>query len=308
MLNRTKIIIAGIGGVGGYFGGLLAKKYADSDVAIYFVARGAHLTQIRKEGLKVLKGEETFIAQPYLATDDVTEIGMADYIIICTKNYDLETMVEQLRPCIGKDTIILPLLNGIAGTEKIRAQLPQTKVLAGCTYIVSAIKESGVVENTGNEQKIFFGLEDSIADERLNTLEYLLKEAGIEATLSPEIAKVVWQKFIFLSSLATATSYFNKTVGQLLEENRETLASLIAEVSQLALAKNIPIATDIVTKSIAHFETLPYPATSSMHRDFMQAKPNTELESLTGYVVKQAQLLHLDTPNFNQAYAQLSDQ
>jgi len=307
MLNHTKIVIAGIGGVGGYFGGLLAKKYTNSNVAIYFVARGAHLAQIKTEGLKVIKGEETFIAQPYLATDDVTEIGTADYIIICTKNYDLETMVDQLRPCIDKDTIILPLLNGIAGTEKIRAQLPQTKVLAGCTYIVSAIKEPGVVENTGNEQKILFGLEDAIADERLNKLEYLLKEAGIEATLSPEISKVVWQKFIFLSSLATATSYFDKTVGQLLEENRETLASLIAEVTQLALAKNIPIAADIVPKSITHFETLPYKATSSMHRDFMQAKPSTELESLTGYVVKQAQLLYIDMPNFNKAYARLAN-
>lgn len=307
MLNKTKIVIAGIGGVGGYFGGLLAKKYANSNVAIYFVARGAHLACIKKEGLKVIKGEETFIAQPYLATDNVAEIGTADYVIICTKNYDLEAMVDQLRPCIGKDTILLPLLNGIAGTEKIRAQLPQTTVLAGCTYIVSAIKEPGVVENTGNEQKIFFGLENPIADERLNKLEHLLKETGIEASLSPEIAKVVWQKFIFLSSLATATSYFDKTVGQLLAENRETLTSLIAEVTQLALAKNIQIATDIVAKSIAHFETLPYKATSSMHRDFMQAKPNTELESLTGYVVKQAQLLHLRTPNFNKAYAQLSN-
>ena len=111
---QVKIVIAGIGGVGGYFGGLLAKKYAGSDqVQIYFIARGKHLAEIQKQGLKVIKGGNEFIAKPKLATDQAAQIGIANYLIICTKNYDLRQMMHQVQPCIGKDTVILPLLNGI---------------------------------------------------------------------------------------------------------------------------------------------------------------------------------------------------
>lgn len=300
---QTKIVIAGIGGVGGYFGGLLAKKYADSPVEISFIARGEHLNQIKKHGLKVSKGDTTFVAKPHLATADASPIGIADYIIVCTKNYDLTGIVEQLKPCIGKNTVILPLLNGIEGVEKIREMVPGTLVPAGCVYIVSAIKEPGAVENIGNQQKLFFGL-DSTSDERLAKLEDLLKEAGIEATLSTDILKIIWQKFIFLSSLATATSYFDQPVGQLLEENRDVLTTLITEVVALAKAKGIEVDPEITEKSIAHYQQLPYEATSSMHRDF-KASRQTELESLTGYVVKQAALFKLEVPTFKEAYSKL---
>ena len=106
---KTKIIIVGIGGVGGYFGGLLAKHfYGRKDVEINFVARGGHLKEIQKNGLKVLKGDREFIAKPTLATDHPAEIGIANFIIITTKSYDLELIIKQLRPCINPDTIILP--------------------------------------------------------------------------------------------------------------------------------------------------------------------------------------------------------
>ncbi|MEE1943538.1 2-dehydropantoate 2-reductase [Pedobacter sp. KR3-3] len=304
MTDQTKIVIAGIGGVGGYFGGLLAKKYANSAIQVSFIARGQHLEQIRERGLTVIKGEESFIAQPYLATDKANEIGLADYVLICTKNYDLDTIIAQLKPCIGPQTLILPLLNGIEGAEKIRTLLPQTTVASGCVYIVSAIKEPGVVENIGHQQKLFFGIEQ-VTDERLTKLEHLLQEAGIEATLTTTISKIIWQKFIFLSSLATATSYFDQPVGQLLQTNRETLAQLITEVTTLAKAKGIAVDAAIMDKSMAHYESLPDTATSSMHRDFM-ANKQTELESLTGYVVKQGQLLGLDLPTFEKAFAGLS--
>jgi len=300
---QTKIIIAGIGGVGGYFGGLLAKKYAGSAVQVSFIARGEHLNQIRQHGLKVLKGEETFIAKPAVATNDAGAIGLADYILICTKNYDLAGIVAQLKPCIGPNTVILPLLNGIEGVEKIREMVPHALVPAGCVYIVSALKEPGVVANIGNQQKLFFGL-DHNTDERLIRLEQLLKDADIEATLSTDISKIIWQKFIFLSSLATATSYFDQPVGRLLEENSAVLTDLITEVVALAKAKGIAVDPDIKEKSIAHYRQLPYEATSSMHRDFAASK-QTELESLTGYVVKQADLLQVAVPNFQKAYAQL---
>ena len=120
-MTKTKILIAGIGGVGGYFGGLLAKHYfANTNVEIFFLARGEHLSEIRTRGLIVRKGDIEFIAKPKLATDNPVEIGIVDFIIICTKNFDLEQTIQQLFPCINTDTIILPLLNGVDSKERIQ--------------------------------------------------------------------------------------------------------------------------------------------------------------------------------------------
>src|ERR1035437_10130386 len=110
---KTKIVIVGLGGVGGYYGGLLARHYADNpNMEIYFVARGEHLKKVQQNGLKVITETGTFIVSPTLATDTVSEIGIADYVILTTKSYDLEATVKQINPCVGANTVILPLLNG----------------------------------------------------------------------------------------------------------------------------------------------------------------------------------------------------
>ena len=125
-MTKTKINIAGIGGVGGYFGGLLANHFYDNEnVEISFVARGGHLKEIQKNGLKVIKGENEFIAKPHIATDNTSEIGIVDFIVIATKSYDLETIIQQLLPCINQDTIILPLLNGVDSKERIKKCVSQ---------------------------------------------------------------------------------------------------------------------------------------------------------------------------------------
>src|SRR5659263_180806 len=111
---KIKIAIIGLGGVGGYYGGLLAKQYADNpEVEIYFVARGEHLKKVQENGLKLITDKGTFQVHPTLATDNVTEIGMADYIIMTPKSYDLDSTVAQIKPCVVANTVILPLLNGI---------------------------------------------------------------------------------------------------------------------------------------------------------------------------------------------------
>lgn len=99
MLNKTRIVIVGIGGVGGYFGGLLSKKYTgENDIEVVFVARGEHLKEIQNKGLTVINGNDSFVTEPYLATDNYSKIGVADYIIICTKSYDLKQTIEKLKP------------------------------------------------------------------------------------------------------------------------------------------------------------------------------------------------------------------
>ncbi len=305
-----KILIAGIGGVGGYFGGLLAKHYHHTvEAEICFFARGEHLKKIQQFGLKVIHGNQAFIAIPSLATDNAAEIGIADILIICTKSFDLEKTIDQLKPCINEDSIILPLLNGVDSRKRIQELLPNNLVLDGCVYIVSRLKQAGIIENSGNTQKLYFGL-DHFKNERLEHLENLFKQANIDATLSQNISSIIWEKYIFISATATATSYYNNFLGELLKdaEKIKTIQYLIEEVKQLAQAKGISVTEDIVEKNLHRLKSLPFDSTSSMHSDFLNKKNENELESLTGFVIRESQKLQLSTPTYEMAYAKLLKQ
>ncbi len=304
MSVKTKIIIAGIGGVGGYFGGLLARQFHNSgEVDICFLARGEHLQQIKTNGLKVVEDSNEFIVKPALATDSASEIGIADTIILCTKNYDLESAIEQLKPCIGKDTLILPLLNGVDSAERIKNCLPNTMVAEGCAYIVSHLREPGVIENSGKVRKIYFGI-DNTSNTQLEMLEKLFLQAGVDATLSDKISVIIWEKYIFIAPTATATSYYNNSIGELMADEAKTqmVLSMIEEVAAIATAKNIPTDKDIIPNTLKRLRSLPYETSSSMHRDYKNHKAHTELESLAGYVIKEGRRLNIKTPAFEMAY------
>jgi 2-dehydropantoate 2-reductase len=275
-------------------------------VHVCFLARGAHLEAIRSNGLRVIKGSNEFVARPAAVSDQAHELGVAEVIVICTKSYDLEATIEQLKPCINERTIILPLLNGVDSKERIKSLLPNNMVLQGCAYIVSRLTQPGVIENSGNIETIFFG--DEVADNaRLIHLEELFKKAGIDARLSSSISNVIWEKFIFLSPIATATSYFDQCIGKLLEDEHkvEMVIALICELKQLASANQILFPDDIVETTLKKYHRLPYITTTSMHADFQAKKPLTELESLTGYILQEGTKLNLTLPYYSQAYAAL---
>lgn len=310
MNKKTKIVIAGIGGVGGYFGGLLAKQYSESDeVEIYFLARGEHLKQIQTHGLKVIKGEDLFIAKPKLATDNASDIGIADYIILCTKSYDLEKAIEQLKPCIGESTVLLPLLNGVDSLEKTKGMLPNAMVVNGCVYIVALLQEAGVVANVGNIQKLFFGIDNTFSDQ-LHFLQHIFDQATIDATLTKDISSVVWEKFHLVGANSTATSFFKCSTGEILADKTksEFLLSLLNEVNQVALARGILFEKEMVSATMEKLRSFPFDATSSMQRDFQKSNSRTELETITGYIVHAGHRLNIPTPTFKMAYDELREQ
>lgn len=303
----TRIIVAGIGGVGGYFGGLLAKNYYGHDsISVNFLARGVHLEEIQKNGLKVITTHNEFVARPNVASDKPEILGVADLIIVATKSYDLENVIQQLQPCITQHTIILPLLNGVNNKSIIKGFLPYNIVLDGCVYIVSRLKQAGVVENMGNIQTLYFGLE-SHDDNRFLLFENIFKQANIEANYSKNISSIIWEKFIFLSPIANATSYFDVTIGELMADPKKQnlIADLINEIIEVAKTKKILIAENIVEKTWNKLKAIPFDATSSMHTDFRSKRPNTELESLSGYVIQEAQQNKLRVPTYELVYETL---
>lgn len=309
MNKKLKIVIAGLGGVGGYFGGLLAKKYeGDANIEIIFLARGNHLEKIKTDGLKVIHGDQEFIARPHLATDNTSLVGTADLVLICTKSYDLESVINQLKPCIDQQTILVPLLNGVNSSDLIQHMVPDSITLQGCVYIVSKLKAAGVIENVGNIQKLFFG-PDNDHSNRLNEFQTLFAEADIDTTVTNKISSILWEKFIFIAPTATATCYLDCVIGELLDdgEKQQILKQLIEEVKRLADARQIRVEDDIAMLTLNKLKALPHEATSSMYRDFKQHKAFTEIETLTGYVIHEGKKLNLPTPTFDMAYDNLTN-
>lgn len=303
-----KIAVAGIGGVGGYFGGLLAEHYQSSDdVEIYFIARGGNETAIRQHGLTVEAPSHSFTAQPKLVTSDPTKVGIVDFLICCTKSYDLEQSIKQLKPCIGKSTIILPLLNGIDSLERIKAIYPENEVWEGCVYIVSRLTAPGLVTVTGDINSLFFGSTNGTVT-KLETAYRIFTAAGIKATLSRDIQRTIWEKYLFISTIATLTSYLDTSIGGILakNENLDLLHSLLDELIQVARAQGISFNETNLQAITDRMAKLPYETTSSMHSDYQKGKA-TEVDSLTGYVVKLGKQLNTPTPTYKQLYKALKN-
>ncbi len=308
MKEKYRIAILGIGGVGGFLGGKLAAAYSQSpDTEVIFIARGNNAQAIRENGLKLITPAEEIIISPDKVTNDPGQIGNIDLLICCTKTYDLEDSIRALSTSLTPATIILPLLNGVDNTEKIQALLPEAKVLHGCIYIVSKLIAPGVVQQRGEFYSLHFGGDETLTDE-MHKLEELFKKANINAVLEENIEEKVWSKFSFISPIATYTSAHNISIGKILESDahKSSLKELMAELLTQAKALNINLPADSIEKNFLVMEKLPYEATSSMQADFANNKP-TELETLTGYVVRKAAEQHISLDAYADTYRLLRE-
>lgn len=296
---KTKIGILGLGGVGGYFGGLLAKAYFDSDaIEIVFIARGDTKKAIAENGLKIILDDSEMIVFPKLLSDDPEKIGKLDYLICATKTYDIETSLESIKNSITSKTTLLPLYNGVDATERLLKLFPENNVLQGCVYIVSMITSPGVIRKIGPYEKLYFGSKN-ISDTTAKELQTIFEKAKIESYLVPNIEETVWEKFIFISALASVTSYLNENIGGILNnpDNKVLCISLINEFTAVAFAKGLVLPNTIVPQTIIKLEKSPQGSTSSMHRDFL-AGNKTEVYSLTEFVVKEGLKYAVPTPMY----------
>lgn len=304
---KTRIGILGMGGVGGYFGGILAKAYFESDtIEIIFIARGETQKIIAKNGLKITTEEKESIVFPTVVSNDPAIIGKLDFLICATKTYDIEQSLLAIKKCITKNTVILPLYNGVNAPERISALFPDNEVLQGCVYIVSMIVSPGVIRKVGPFEKLFFG-STTAPLAVLNKLQTIFENAKMESYLVENIEETVWEKFIFISALASATSYLNQNIGEILESqsSRSMYVALLNEITMIAAVKGLSLPPDIVMQTILKLEKTPHDATSSMHRDLMEGR-EIELASLTKFVVNEGAKYEIETPTYQMVLDKLS--
>ena len=262
--------------------------------------------KFKKNGLTVLDDGTEFVARPLHVTDNPGLLENMDYIILCTKSYDLLPLLQQLRPCIDDQTGILPLMNGVDSNDSILRHFPSNVLANGCVHISSRYVSPGRIAKTGTTAKLFFGLSNN-SNARLEALKTILVQAGIDAIYTKDISTVIWEKFIFISSLATATSFFDSPVGSIIDNpaRRDDLYGLLCEATALAEKKGIVMPDGLPDLLLKRLSNVPYQSTSSMHSDFMAKKGKTELNSLTGYLVRESEKCGIHAPVFTRMYSVL---
>ena len=303
-----EIAVMGVGGVGGYYGGKLAIHYGgDPDIRVIFIARGEHLRRIQEKGLEVRAVSETFTARPHLATDQPAALGPFDLVLFCVKAYDLEESGAKLQKNVSDQTVIITLLNGVNNAERLRNIFPQANILNGCVYISAFIEEPGLIRQAGGSCKLLFGAEKGNHD-RYRHIERIFCEAGIDAEYREDIRIVVWEKYLFVSPLASATTYLEKTFGEIMEDevSKSYLRGLMREVEVVARSQGIQLPEKVSDVALEKVSLFPHGTRTSLQMDFEKEKKKTELDTFTGYVVQYGEKHGIPVPYHREVYESLS--
>jgi len=297
-----RIVVAGTGGVGGYFGGLLAR----AGHAVTFVARGVHLEAIRRQGLVIHSVHGDFTLHPANATDVVTTLAPPEIVLMAVKHYDLEAVSRQLAPIVTEQTVVVPLLNGIDAHRLLSRSLARGTIVGGTCAIAAHIEAPGVIRQESQLRRVVVGAMDGHPLAALEELVTAWRACGVEARQSADILDDLWSKFVFIASFGGVTALARATAGEVRADpaTRALLIAAMAEVEVVGRASGVRLAEDIVARSMALVDGFEPGVTSSLQRDVADGR-RFELEAFSGTVVRLAQEHGLNVPVHAAIYALL---
>jgi 2-dehydropantoate 2-reductase len=289
----------GSGGGGGYFGGLLARAGED----VTFIARGAHLEAIQRDGLQVKSVAGDFHVRPK-ATPDPATVGPVDLVLFCVKAYDTQAAGTAIRPMVGLESVVLCLLNGVDNEEKLEAILGERHVMAGVVHILSTISAPGIISQTGGPRTIKIGEKDGHITPRVERVLGVLNGAGIQAEISTHILVDLWEKFLFICAQGGVTALGRLTIGDILAcpETTAFYRGVMEEVAAVGRAKGVALPADAVDRALAFARNLQPGIRSSLAHDLSQGN-RLEVETLAGSVVRSGREAGVPTPLNGVIYA-----
>lgn len=291
----------GTGGVGGYFGGRLAR----AGEQVTFVARGSHLRAIRHQGLTIrspIEGEWTVKAD---AVESLEGHPAADVVLLCVKSFDTSPALEALRPVVGPATAVLSLQNGLDNVEKIERQLGPGHAVGGAAYVFATIEAPGVIAHRF-AGRLAFGELSGRPSERCQRLKAACDRAGIPAELTPEIRRVLWEKYLFICAQAGMTAITRSTTGVMraVPETWTLYRRILEELAAVAAAAGVGLRAGIVDEIVTTAAGLGPETSSSLAHDLAQGR-RLELEALHGHAVRAGAQLGVPTPTLFAVYAAL---
>jgi 2-dehydropantoate 2-reductase len=294
-----KFLVVGAGALGGYFGGRLLEAGQD----VTFLVRAGRAAQLKERGLRISspKGDLTLPSPPLLLSEQIAQ--HYDVIIVGCKAYDLDATMESFAAAVGPNTAILPVLNGMAHLERLAARFGEQHVLGGLCLISATLSEQGDVQHLNDTHALVFGELDAASSPRLTAIESAMAGANFDARLSTEIRQEMWEKWIFITSLAGATCLLRGSVGDIVAAGQSGVPlALVDECSAIAASHGFPPRAQPADRFRAMLTAAGSPITASMLKD-LQRGGAIEADHIVGDMLARGQ--RLNAPTLKLAYAHL---
>jgi 2-dehydropantoate 2-reductase len=287
-----KIVIVGAGGVGAFYGALLARAGQD----VHFLARGAQLQALQSVGIRIKSATlGTFDVHRVRAAARASDIGPADLILLCVKAYHVEAVLDEVASIAHERTIVVGLQNGIESDDLLAERLGRARVLTGILYVGATLEEPGVVSHLAGG-RIVLGARAG-ADARLLTpVHDVLAVMGLPVQVASDIERERWYKLIWNAAFNPLTALTSWSVHELLadERTRALAVSIMREVIAVARAQGVDLHESDIDRVIEYTMKAP-PILTSMEVDRRMGRP-LETEALIGVVVRKGRQLGIATP------------
>ena len=285
--------MVGVGGVGGYFGGRLAQAGIDTA----FIARGATLKALRSNGLRVESIGGDFTIAKVTATDDPKSVGPVDAVLFATKAWQIPGAAEKAKPLIGKETVAVPLENGMEAPDQLSQVFGRQHVLGGLCGIVSYIVAPGHIRHAATDPFVMFGELDNSTSDRVERLRASFERAGVKADVPADIHRSMWSKFLFIAPMSAIGALTRLPIGawRSIPDTRQLAMLALREMVAVAAARGVILGDDPVERTLERYDGMAPDSTSSLQRDIMEGKPS-ELEAQAGAIVRMGRAAGVATP------------
>jgi len=297
-----RIAILGAGGVGAYYGGMLAR----AGHSVSMLARGEHLDALRERGLEVRTPEGTWTV-PVRAAGDPADLGPADLAVVAVKNYSLEEIAPAARLLAEAGADVLPLLNGVEAADRlVRSGVPDERVLGGIAEISAARVGPGVVERRSPFQRVVVGERTGGVSARAERIAAAFRETGVEARASADITADLWRKLAFIATMAAGCGLSRGPVGPIRDKplGRAVLERAVREVLAVGRALGVSLGEDDAARILGFVDILGPTLKPSFLLDLEAGRP-TEIDDLCGAVSRLGRQAGVETPVHDVATAVL---
>ena len=295
--RRPRIAVLGVGGIGGYYGGVLARAGHD----VFALARGANLGALRERGLVVrAPGEEWKSA--VTASDDAGELSRSfeadDVVLVTTKAYSLDGIAPAVKRFAERGAVVVPFLNGVsAGDRLVELGVPRAQVIGGVTYISAVRIEPGVFERRSTFQRVIVGELPNGISPRTKNIATQFADAGVEAAATEDITLALWQKFVFLASIAAACGLTRLPIGPVRDTplGAKLIQRAVREAVAVGRARGIVLPEDEEARVMNSINSLPASSQPSLLLDLLAGSP-TEVDVLSGAIARFGEENKIETP------------
>mgnify|MGYP005960980125 FL=1 len=298
-----KVGVFGIGGIGGFVGGALARIHGET----YFCARGENLEAIRRGGLRVESVQlGDFAAAPTGISERAADLGVMDVVIVACKGYDLEASCAAMSPMVGAQTLVIPLLNGVVVSEQMEPFLPPCLLADGTIRVFSHLETPGVVVQTAGQCSVVVGMRDGSRPAALDAAAELLNRAGIETKVTDHIVRASWNKYVTMGSNSCVFCWYDGPAGKVLADpdHKKVIRAVIDEMTAVAGAQGVELPASLPDRLIDAFEKMPADTVTSLYRDLRAGKnpARTELDHIIGRMVQLGRETGVPVPYHEAAY------